>query len=133
VLTDLAAGFSHSAIAKRHGISRQRVGAIAAAAGQSGPKRSTKGLLSRLLELAAAAGMEPSAWLEEAARCRKACEAIVAALDELPRNDGASPSACDRIRRLAIGPVDPALAARVRATVEAADDLVDVTFPVPKR
>lgn len=63
---------------------------------------------AKVVELAAAAGETPADWLEDAARCRKACEEIVYILEGLPRNDGASPWTCEQLLKLAIGPTDPA-------------------------
>ena len=70
VLSDLEAGFDRTTVAKRNGVSRSRVQQIAAAAGQTAPsrRRGDAALVTRVRELAAAAGVEPEAWLENAAR-----------------------------------------------------------------
>lgn len=84
VLSDLATGMSHAAIAELHGVSRQRVGAIAKAAGVT--TRASRGgtaahsgaaLLARLRELAAAAGADPADWLEDAFTLKMIAEQIV--------------------------------------------------------
>lgn len=114
VLSDLAAdpAPSRAAIAARHGISRQRVQAIARAAGLPSGGRGggaqpshheSAALLARLRELAAAAGEEPGDYLEDAARCRAACEQIVADVLDDPVCGEDPKLALFMIRRLAIG------------------------------
>lgn len=120
VLSDLATGLTQLEVARRHGISRQRVSQIGA--GLPSKVVPAQVLAARVRELAAAAGEEPIDWIEDAARCVKACEEIVYILEGLPRNDGASPWTCEQLLKLAIGHNPPDLAAKVRAAVDAATE-----------
>lgn len=132
VLSDLATGLSHAAVAELHGVTRQYVTKVAKKAGivtSRGGAAPSRVLLARLCELAALDSMEPLAWLEDAARCRKACAAIVARLTTC-HDAGLMEIRDHEILRMARG---PELAARVRAAVESTEELIDVTLPVAKR
>ena len=132
VLSDLATGLSHAAVAELHGVTRQYVTKVAKKAGIVTPRGGaapSRVLLARLCELASLDSMEPLAWLEDAARCRKACAAIVARLTTC-HDAGLMEIRDHEILRMARG---PELAARVRAAVESTEELIDVTLPVAKR
>ena len=173
ILSAIEAGATYAQAARDAGVSPARARQVAKEAGlparhpgglrsEAVTTRTARGaaILARVVDLAAAACVEPEAWLGDAAwplaaharaaaeldhlaahgspaeravagsvrrlicgapsnadavRCIKACEEIVYILEGLPRNDGASPWTCEQLLKLAIGPVDPALAAQVRA------------------
>jgi hypothetical protein len=127
VLTDLAAGLAHAAIAERHSVTRQRVSQIAAAAGVetrargggSPSHREGAALLARVRELAAAAGEEPGDWLDDATAAIAACARIVEIVDGEGMRLLRSDRHVSEIKALAIGRNPPALAAQVRAVVDA--------------
>ena len=124
VLSDLAAGRTTAQIAAAHGLSTTRVRQIAAAGGvplrgKSGATREMQALARRVRELAAAAGEDPTEWLEDAARCRRACEEIVALCDDLGWHWS---DQLAEIKATAVGAVNRALAAQVRGVVDAADE-----------
>ena len=121
ILSAIEAGATYAQAARDAGVSGARARQVAKEAGL--PPRTPGGLrseavttrtargvaiLARVVELATAAGEDPADYLEDAARCRKACEEIVYILEGLPRNDGASPWTCEQLLKLAIGPTDPA-------------------------
>ena len=128
VLSDLAAGRTTAQIAAAHGLSTTRVRQIATAGGvtlrgKADATREMHDLARRVRELAAAAGEDPADWLEDAARCREACEEIAKDVtEEREAGEQASWHLLDRVLSLAIGPNNRALAAQVRGVVDAADE-----------
>lgn len=131
VLSDLAAKppLSRAAIAARHGISRQRVQAIARAAGLprggSGggaqpSHREGAALMARVRELAAAAGEEPGDWLTDAAEALDAVETIAARVNAAIERGLHMPAhpLVEELFELAVGRNPPELAAQVRAAME---------------
>ena len=133
ILSAIEAGATYAQAGRDASVSPARARQIAKEAGlpprsPGGPRstavtpRTARGeeLLARLLELAAAAGDDPASYLEDAARCRVACEQIVARLTTC-HDAGLMEIRDYEILRMAIGPSDTSteLAEEVRAAVGA--------------
>ena len=137
ILSAIEAGATYAQAARDAGVSGARARQVAKEAGL--PPRTPGGLrseavttrtargvaiLARVVELATAAGEDPADYLEDAARCRVACEAIAERIEWAERHGLYTPGGnpfVDEIRTLAIGPSDTSveLAEQVRAAVGA--------------
>lgn len=124
VLTDLAAGLSQLEVARRHQLTRQHVGRIAAAGGLadrgSTAARATAALVRAVREAAAAADLTPDDYLDEARTAIAACDRIVELLAAGHAAGDLSPREAEIWRLVTAG--DAEVAAAVRRVVDAAAD-----------